>query len=203
MKLKNNLKLILIFITFNIVSTQLINIKKVIPDINLDLRYATKNNFTKTQIYTIAECFLLEHIANALKNVNNELKSHGYKLKIFDGYRPISAQRKMFKVFPDPKYVSDPDVECGRHTRGTTVDVTLIKLDNSEVEMPTEFDCFKEEAHSDYQNLKPEVKERRELLKKIMQKHGFKTIKSEWWHFDYKDWKNYPPLDINFEDLMV
>ena len=107
----------------------------------------------------------------------------------------------MWQIFPDPRYVSDPDVECGRHTRGTTVDVTLIKLDGFEVPMPTKFDCFEERAHSDYKNLPKEVVKNRELLKSIMQKYGFSTIKCEWWHFDYKDWQKHPPLDIKFSEL--
>lgn len=88
------------------ISHNLVDIEKIIPDIVLDIRYATKNNFTKAQIYTQPKCYLLKHVATALKKVSDELKISGYKLKIFDGYRPISAQRKMWAVFPDSRYVS-------------------------------------------------------------------------------------------------
>jgi zinc D-Ala-D-Ala dipeptidase len=179
----------------------LVRVKSIIPDIELDIKYATEDNFMKTRIYAKAECYLLNHVANALKHVQEELKQKGYRLKIFDGYRPISAQKKMWQTFPDSKYVSDPYVECGRHTRGTSVDVTLVKLDGSAVVMPSEFDCFEKIAHSDFKELPNEVIKNREFLKEIMFKHGFTGIKCEWWHFDYKDWKKYPPLDIQFTDL--
>lgn len=182
-------------------TTKLVSTQDIIPTIVLDIRYATTNNFTKTKIYSQPACYLLEHVAHALKNAHDEFKQHGYLLKIYDGYRPISAQRTMWNVFPDPRYVSDPDVECGRHTRGTTVDVTLVNRDGTDVDMPTEFDAFEEKAHSNFQGISVHVKKNRDLLQSIMKKHGFKPIRCEWWHFDYKGWEKYPPLDISFEQL--
>ena len=193
--------LLLLLQTGFALSENLIDIEKIIPEIVLDIRYATTNNVTQCQIYTQPKCYLLSHVAEALKLVNDELKQYGYKLKIFDGYRPLSAQWKLWNNFPNPDYVSDPSVEFGRHTRGTTVDITLINLDGSEVEMPTEFDSCEQEAGSDYPHLPENIIERRELLKSIMRKHGFTTIKSEWWHFDFQNWNTYPPLDLSFEEL--
>lgn len=189
------------FIIFYIHCENLIDIQQIIPKIELDIKYATENNFTKKQIYSKPKCYLLESVAKALKKANNQLKHKGYKLKIFDGYRPMDAQRKMWEFFPDPRYVSDPNKEFGRHTRGTSVDVTLIKLDGSSVEMPSEFDSFEERSHSNYSDLPQNVIKNRKLLQDTMIKSGFNTIKCEWWHFDYKNWQDYPTLNISFEEL--
>lgn len=199
--IKNKLIFFISLILMTNLHSKLVNLKKIIPDIELDIRYATKDNFTKKQIYDEPEAYLLENVAQALKQVNNELKPLGYKLKVFDAYRPISAQRKMWQAFPDERYVLNPDKGGGRHTRGTTVDLTLVKLDGSEVKMPTEFDCFEETAHSDYKNLPQEIINNRELLKYTMKKYGFCSFEYEWWHFDYKNWQDFPPLDIKFSEI--
>lgn len=90
----------------------------------------------------------------------------------------------------------DPNIEKGRHTRGTAVDVSLVKLDITKVKMPTEFDSFEEKAHSNYKNLPKEAIDNRELLKDVMKKHGFNVITFEWWHFDFDNWQEHPPLDL-------
>lgn len=199
--MKRKIFLACIFTHSVALESKLINIKTVIPDIILDVRYATENNFAKQKIYSSASCYLLEHVAYALRQVQDELKSKGYCLKIFDAYRPMSAQRLMWTVFPDPRYVSDPAIEYGRHTRGTSVDVTICTIDGKEVKMPTDFDEFSEKAHSDYQCLPKEIIANRALLCSVMKKHGFNGIKCEWWHFDYDGWQTHPTLDISFEEL--
>lgn len=189
------------FIAAVALEAKLINIKTVIPDIILDVRYATENNFIKQKIYSSASCYLLEPVAHALRQVQDELKSRGYRLKMFDAYRPMRAQRLMWSAFPDPRYVSDPAIEYGRHTRGTSVDVTLCTADGVEVEMPTDFDEFSEKAHSDYQFLPSKIIANRKLLCATMKKYGFNGIKCEWWHFDFDGWQTHPTLDISFEEL--
>lgn len=199
--MKTNIIFYLTIINMTYYAHNLVDITTIIPDITLDIKYATPDNFTGKVIYPEAKCFLLSHVAQALKKVQADLKPKGYKLKIFDGFRPIEAQRKMWQIFPDERYVLNPDKGGGRHTRGTTVDLTIIKLDGSEVEMPTSFDYFGEEAHSNYKNLPENVIKNRELLKSTMKKHGFQTITSEWWHFDFKDWEKHEPLELKFQDL--
>ena len=180
----------------------LVNIRTVIPTIQLDIRYATTNNFTGKQVYPCAECFLHVEAAQALKKVQEELQLQGLSLKIFDGYRPLSVQKIFWNLVPDPRYVADPK-KGSRHNRGCAVDVTLTKIDGTALIMPTEFDDFTECAHAHYPKVSPEVAHNRALLQTVMTRHGFEIMETEWWHFDFKDWRNYPILDISFDQLIT
>jgi len=179
----------------------LVDIRKIEPTIVVDLRYATENNFTQHKVYTFTTCYLLEETAQALKNVQQELKVMGLGLKIWDGFRPMAAQWKFWDLVPDPRYVSDPH-KGGRHTRGTTVDLTLIDLQTGhEILMPTGFDDFTQKAWSSCQDLPEKAIHNRNILHTVMQKHGFSPIKTEWWHFDLQNWQNYPVLEITPDTL--
>jgi D-alanyl-D-alanine dipeptidase len=174
----------------------LVNIKDVDASIMTDIIYATDKNFTHHIIYNSSVCLLRKEVAYALAQVQKELNKIGIGLKIWDGFRPLSAQWKLWEICPDEKYVSDPR-KGGRHTRGTAVDVTLVDLrTGKELAMPTGFDDFTEKAWLDYQNISEEVKKNRQLLQDAMHKYGFTGIKTEWWHFDYNGWQNYEPLDL-------
>lgn len=174
----------------------LVDVQKAVPGIVLDIRYATTNNFTGQKLYPFAGCYLRRAAAAKLAATQAELKPLGYGLKIYDGYRPLSVQRKMWEVFPQPGYVADPK-KGSRHNRGAAVDVTLIRLsDGTELPMPTPYDDFTERAHRNYMDLPAEVIQNRELLERVLAKHGFVGLPTEWWHFDDRDWRNYPLLDI-------
>ncbi len=186
----------------------LVNVESVNPTIKVDVVYATKNNFTQQVIYTAAKCMLRKEVADALAKVQEELSQKKIGLKVWDAYRPMSAQQKFWDVLADKypneaereNYVSNPK-KGGRHTRGTAVDCTLVDLKTGkELEMPTAFDHFGDEAWRTYQgpNLTPLAKKNREILEQIMTKYGFEGLPSEWWHFDYKGWQNCPPLSIEF-----
>ena len=177
-----------------------IELVKLNPHIKLDMRYATTNNFLKQKVYPQARAFLRAPAARALDAVQKELETLGLGLKIFDAYRPLSVQRKMWKIMPDGRYVADPK-KGSRHNRGMAVDLTLIELDGDPLEMPTEFDSFHTRAHHDFFGLPKQVKRNRWILKTVMEKHGFRSIRTEWWHYDYKGWKNYPVLDKSFDEL--
>jgi len=203
----NRLPLVLAFILVIIVtgcattprSADLVDIQKVIPGVVLDIRYATTNNFTGQQLYRFSKCFLRRASAEKLRAAQAELAAMGYGLKIYDGYRPLSAQWKMWEVFPQPGYVADPR-KGSRHNRGAAVDVTLIRLsDGTELPMPTPYDDFTEKAHRKFNDLPAEVIHNRELLQQVLTKHGFVGLATEWWHFDDKDWRQYPILDIQVE----
>ncbi|MCM8761838.1 MAG: M15 family metallopeptidase [Candidatus Omnitrophica bacterium] len=181
-------------------STELVDVREVIPDIILDIRYATPDNFTGKVLYPSADCFLAKEVALALKKVQDDLKTQGYRLKIFDGYRPLSVQREMWKVFPNSKYVANPK-KGSVHNRGYAVDLTIVSLDGSPVAMPTDFDKFTEKAHTNYKDLPQDGIKHREILKKTMERYGFISIKTEWWHFNYRNYKRKPVLDIPFEVL--
>jgi len=176
----------------------LVNVKNIIPSIEIDLKYATTDNFVGKRIYDYETCYLLSEVAAALKEVQIELSKQGFGLKIYDGYRTMQAQRKFWEICPDERYVSNPYKEMGRHTRGTAVDLTLINLKTKkELEMPTAFDDFTEKAAPNYQGASKVATKNRSLLQKVMNKYGFINNKTEWWHFDFNGWRDHAPLNIN------
>jgi len=181
----------------------LIKISSFNPAILIDLRYATHNNFTKQQVYASnADAYLLDFVAEKLDRVQNYLNKKGLGLKVWDAYRPLEVQWKFWQLLPDERYVSNPAKGGGRHPRGTTVDVTLVSLaEGKELLMPTEFDDFTSKAHADCMELPQEAIHNREVLRQAMEKFGFKGIACEWWHFDSIDWRNYPILEITFDEL--
>ncbi|MGC4015047.1 MAG: M15 family metallopeptidase [Luteolibacter sp.] len=168
-----------------------------------DVRYATTDNFTRTKLYPLPKVFLHPDTARALEAVQADLAVHGLGLKIFDGYRPLSVQWKMWNLIHDDRYVSNPAVNRGRHTRGTAVDVTLVDRQGRELPMGTAFDDFTDRAHPDYPALPETVKRNRQLLAGVMSRHDFEAYPYEWWHFDLKGWKGYPVLDIGIDRLAV
>jgi D-alanyl-D-alanine dipeptidase len=179
---------------------ELVDVEKVIPGVVLDIRYATTNNFTGQQLYPVARCFLRREPAENLKQVQEELRGLGLALKIFDGYRPLSVQKKMWAIYPHENFVANP-AKGSRHNRGAAVDLTCIKLDGTELKMPTPYDDFTEKAHRKYKDLPAEVIQNRELLERVMTKHGFRGLETEWWHFDFHNARKYEILDIDYSQI--
>lgn len=181
-------------------NADLVDVKRMLPSIVLDIRYATTNNFTGQTLYPVARCCLRREAALNLKEVQKELHGMGLGLKVFDGYRPLSVQKKMWAVFPSPGFVADP-AKGSRHNRGAAVDLTLVTLDGKELPMPTEFDNFTDKAHRNYMDLPAEVIKNRDLLEQVMQKHHFRGLKTEWWHFDLEHAKQYEILDVDYSQI--
>ncbi len=179
---------------------ELVELRKVIPDVILDIRYATPDNFTGQVLYPSARCFLVKDAAYALVRVQHDLKKYGYRLKVYDGYRPLSVQKKMWAILPNPEYVADP-ATGSRHNRGYAVDLTILDLDGNPVEMPTDYDDFSPKAHRDYQDIPAAAIVHRHLLEEVMVRHGFIPLPSEWWHFDYHGYENKPNLDIPIDAI--
>lgn len=180
---------------------ELVEIKKLIPNIKLDIRYATKNNFAKKAVYKQARAFARLPVVEALQKVQNELNKSGVGLKIFDGYRPYSVTVTFYELASDKNFVANPK-DGSRHNRGCAIDLTLIDLKTGrELEMPTPYDSFAPEAAADFNKLPEQVIKNRELLIKTMEKNGFKVLSNEWWHFDFNGWKNFEVMDIPFEKL--
>lgn len=177
----------------------LIDIQSVAPSIRVDLRYATPDNFFKKAVYGSNRCYVLRPVTERLSKVQQELESLGLGLKIWDGYRPLSVQKKFWAIVPDERYVASP-VKGSRHNRGAAVDVTLVDREGREVEMPTKFDDFSEAAAADAP-CSERAAENRKLLRTTMEKHGFRVLPTEWWHFDAVGWEKYPVLDIAIEKL--
>ncbi len=199
------LTILLLFSPLTAGIKDLTDISTVNKNIKLDLRYATKNNFTKNVLYSAAKCYVLKIVAQKLDAIAQELAPLGIGIKIYDGFRPFDAQCKMWELVPDERYVSPPS-NGGRHTRGTTVDLTLIRLsDGSELEMPTGFDDFTKNASSNYvgEGVSLDAVKNRLLLKLLMEKHGFVQLRTEWWHFDLVEWKSYEPIKATLEEIEV
>jgi D-alanyl-D-alanine dipeptidase len=121
--------------------------------------------------------------------VQAELNTLGYGLKLWDGFRPPSAQFKLWEICPDPTYVSNPNNGFSNHSKGNTVDITLVDTRSNELEMPTGFDDFSTMADRNYSDCTSVAAANASLLEEIMEKHGFKGYYGEWWH--YTDIDNY------------
>ena len=180
---------------------ELVDLEKFVPDIVLDVRYATENNFTGERIYASARAFARKPVAEALKKIQADLKTKGLGVKIFDAYRPYRATVKFYEVYRDTTYVASP-YRGSRHNRGCALDLTLIELSTGEeLKMPTGYDSFTKAAWPSTPIADPLIKKNRQVLISAMQKHGFRVNSSEWWHFDFIGWKKYDVLDIEFEEL--
>ncbi len=172
----------------------IVDVLSVDSTIVLDIRYATENNFTKTKLYPAAKAKLRREAAESLAAVNRELRSLGFRLKVYDAYRPLAIQWKLWDVVPNEDYVADPR-KGSRHNRGAAVDLTIIDSYGNELEMPTPYDDFTEKAWHSNDALPEAVKKNRALLKDVMERHGFNPIKSEWWHYDFHGWEQFEILD--------
>jgi D-alanyl-D-alanine dipeptidase len=181
--------------TANDRGAELVDLQRTIPGVVLDIRYATTNNFTGQLLYPSSKCFLRRATAEKLARVQDELKPMGLGLKVYDGYRPLSVQRKMWQVYPHAGYVADPK-RGSRHNRGAAVDLTLVDSNGNELPMPSPFDSFTETAHRNSTNALPNQITNRNLLERVMVKNGFEGLPTEWWHFDDRDWRRYGLMDI-------
>ena len=182
-------------------ASHLVDVTKIIPNIKTDSIYATNRNFTGTVIYTSSKCYALKEVADQLKKVQSALNKDGLGLLIWDAYRPLPAQWRLWNVCPDPRYVGDPR-KGGWHTRGAAVDLTIVRLsDNSLLAMGTGFDDFSPKAAFDCVDISDEAKKNRSLLKRVMEKYGFVNYKNEWWHYNYRRIQTYPVLSIEFAEL--
>jgi zinc D-Ala-D-Ala dipeptidase len=176
----------------------LVDLEKIAPHIIKDIRYATSNNFINRKLYPVARCLLHAKVAEQLKQVQIELEKDNLGLKVFDCYRPLSIQKQMWKMLPDNKYVANP-AQGSRHNRASAVDLTLVNFSTrKDKEMPSKYDEFSIRSHMDYKAASTEAKKNRNHLRMVMQKHGFKSIPTEWWHYDSSEWQQYPLLDISW-----
>lgn len=178
-----------------------VKVRDYIPDIVVELKYATSANFTGQVVYDFTEVYLRYSTVLKLMDVQSELREQGYKLKIWDAFRPLKAQEKLWNAKPDPNYVSNPWNGTNSHSRGNTVDVTLVNAEGKEVEMPTGFDDFTTFADRDYSDCTDTAAKNATLLQEIMEKHGFKGLQTEWWHFsentDYDIEKIFDPGTVS------
>lgn len=172
----------------------LVDATTIVPRLRLDVRYATRANFTHQRLYAHARCLLHEAIARRLADVQRELAARGLGLVAYDCYRPLSVQKEMWALVPDERYVSDP-AKGSRHNRGAAVDVGLVDRRGRALPMPSGYDEFSERAHRDFGGGSDAARANRALLDEVMQRHGFVGLPTEWWHFDATEWQTYPISD--------
>jgi D-alanyl-D-alanine dipeptidase len=173
----------------------LVNLKEVNPHIIIDLKYATTDNFLKQKVYDDLNCYVLKTLAVKLDKAQRILEHDGLGLKVFDGYRPLSVQRKMWAIVPDSRYVADPNKGGSIHNRGAAVDLTLVDSDGKELEMPTPFDSFAERAAQFSKEPTVQQRANRMLLRHVMQEVGLQLIQTEWWHYQLPDGNKYPVIE--------
>lgn len=165
-----------------------------IPTARQELRYATEDNFTGQVIYPFQDAYLRYGTVRKLQLVCEDLAELGLYIKIWDGFRPVSAQFTLWKVYPDPTYVANPNTGYSSHSRGNTIDLTLVDENGAELEMPTGFDDFSPKADRNYFDCTETAANNAQLLEILMEKHGFVGYAGEWWH--YSDTTSYPVEDV-------
>ncbi|HEX2098645.1 MAG TPA: M15 family metallopeptidase [Rubrobacteraceae bacterium] len=181
-------------------SKELVELQDEIPGIRLDIRYATSDNVMQEQLYPIVKALLRKPAAGSLAEVQQDLEARSLGLKVFDAYRPYEVTERMWEPIQNPAYVATP-TKGSRHNRGCAVDLTLVGSSGEELLMPTGFDDFSEKAGHDYQDLPEEAIRNRELLREVMECHGFVALKTEWWHYDWQGWERFELLDLPLTSL--
>lgn len=174
---------VLLDITKEVDSTAFVNLKNYSNDFVYDMKYATTDNFLKEKVYPCDECFLRVKTVKALLEANKSFIEKGFRIKLYDCYRPKAIQKKMWKLVPDANFVANPK-KGSIHNRGGAVDISLVDTLGVEVNMGTKFDFFGEEASHNYLKFSDEIINNRKFLKEIMLQHNFKSFDSEWWHYN-------------------
>jgi D-alanyl-D-alanine dipeptidase len=185
--------------------SDLVELIKLDPTIRCDIRYATTNNFMHRPMYSEAKAFLQRPAAEALIRAHRSLRTNGYGILVFDGYRPWSVTRIFWDSASEAErkieFVANPK-KGSRHNRGCAADISLFEVSTgNEVKMPSAYDEFSERAFPAYAGGTPESRALRDLLRGAMEAEGFTVYPAEWWHFDSKDWKEYRILNTPFEKV--
>ncbi|WP_289661573.1 M15 family metallopeptidase [Flavobacterium panacagri] len=165
--------------------TTFVKLRDYSNDFIYDMKYATEDNFLKAKVYDCAECMLRLKTVKALIAANNDFLKKGYRIKLYDCYRPLDIQKKMWEIVSNPEYVADPK-KGSIHNRGGAVDISLVDITGKEVDMGTPFDFFGIQASHNFKQLSKEILSKRAYLKKIMINNGFNSFDSEWWHYNLK-----------------
>ena len=191
----------IIFVYFNfttemISQNKLINLSSLSSEFSYEIRYATPNNFIGETLYDCAVCLLQSEVADVLLKANIYFCEKGYRIKLYDCYRPLDVQKRMWEKVPRPTYVANPYEKGSIHNKGAAVDITIETLDGCFVDMGCDYDFFGREAHIDSYNFSEKILANRKLLIDGMRMFGFNTVRTEWWHFSYKKNWSYPTLNV-------
>jgi beta-N-acetylhexosaminidase/D-alanyl-D-alanine dipeptidase len=185
----------------------LVDLATLAPDIKLDLRYATADNFTGRVMYPAARCLLRRAVAERLVRVQARLAAAGKGLALWDCYRPFAVQEAFWKAVPDARYVAKPIRKDGapasgsKHNRGAAVDATLVDAGGGALELPTDFDAFGPSAHRGDPSWSPAARAHADELEAAMVAEGFEPLPTEWWHFDAPGWREFPLGDQPLDDV--
>ncbi|HEY0972097.1 MAG TPA: M15 family metallopeptidase [Gemmatimonadales bacterium] len=182
----------------------LVDVTTLDPTIRLDVRYATTNNFMGARFYDTPRAFLQRPAAEALARAAARLRALGFGLLVHDAYRPWYVTRMFWDATPDHQrdFVADP-ANGSRHNRGAAVDLTLYDLATGRpVEMPSGYDEFSPRAAASWPGGTSRARYHRDLLRRAMEAEGFDVYRPEWWHFDHRTWREYPVLNVRFEEIV-
>lgn len=182
---------------------ELVDLAALDPTIRLDIKYATQDNFLSTPVYTQARALLQRPAAEAAARAHRRLREQGYGLVVHDAYRPWFVTWIFWQATPADKreFVADP-ARGSRHNRGCAIDVSLYELNSGRIAgMPSLYDEMTERAAPNYSGGSAEARRLRDLLRRAMEAEGFTVYESEWWHFDYKDWRQYRIENTPFEQI--
>jgi D-alanyl-D-alanine dipeptidase len=177
--------------------TAFVRLSDYSTEFSFDLRYATEDNFMKARVYDCPKCYTRAITARALIEANREFLTHGVRIRFFDCYRPNSVQYLMWKIVPNPQYVANP-AKGSIHNKGGAVDITLETIQGEMLEMGTDFDYFGKRAYHDNTALPAQILENRKLLKETMERHGFWSVRTEWWHYNLGAASAYPVEDFRW-----
>jgi len=193
-----SLLLSILFLNFSSegIQGELVDISDRASEFSFEIRYATTDNFIGEVLYNCSKCLLQPEVTEALFEANQYFCEKGYKIKIYDCYRPLDVQKKMWAKVPRATYVANPYEEGSVHNKAAAVDITLETLEGCYVEMGSDYDYFGREAHIDNYNFPEETLNNRKLLFEGMQKFGFTTIRTEWWHFSFNKYWKFKTLNI-------
>lgn len=181
----------------------LVNVSDMDSSFIFDIKYATNDNFTKTVVYPVNVCVLQRETALKLINANTEFKKLGYRIKIWDAYRPIYVQKIFWNLVLDERFIANPNKKGSRHNAGTAVDITLVDEVGRELKMPSDFDDFSDRACRNYECMSEEELKNINFLTGIMESCGFITIDTEWWHFEDCDYNKYKITDVKLEHFIL
>lgn len=176
-------------------SFDMIDVQEYIPGIAVELKYSSMDNVFGEAVYESNRAYLRRGTAEKLRAAQEDFQDRGLSLKLWDAYRPPSAQFKLWEIMPDRRFVANPYEGFSYHSRGVAVDVTLLDQDGRELSMPSAFDDFTPRADRDYSDVSSEQMDNACLLEKVMEKHGFRSIYYEWWHFTDQNRDGYPVIN--------
>lgn len=182
---------------------KLTELKRLVPDVRLEVRYATTRNFMGRKLYPAPRIFVRQEVAEALARVQRRVARHGDSLLVFDGYRPWGITKMMWdETVPEKRgFVANP-AKGSKHNRGGAVDLSLCDSRTGKaLPMPSSYDEFSPRAAFNYAGGTPQERANRAFLRRCMEAEGFQVLPHEWWHFDYKGWKTFPLLDYSFTEL--